>query len=452
MDLKTNTYQEALDYLYSFVDYSLTRNFRFSPDKFDLGRMEAFLEILGNPHKAFPVIHVAGTKGKGSTSAMIASCLRAGGYRVGLFTSPHLQEFTERIRVNGEMISPEELVGWVNFVRPLIPKVEHLTTFEISTAIGFLHFQRAKVDAAVIEVGLGGRLDATNVVDPLVSVITSLSFDHMAVLGDTLEKIAYEKAGIIKPGHPVVMAPQVDEARQVIEKVASERGCRLVQVERDFRFTPGAHSLDGQFFRIQRAFSGSAEIELFIPLLGMHQVENSVTAYSALQLVHEQGLVLSDEAIHEGFARVSWPGRFEVIHRSPPVIVDSAHNRDSARRLRQAMIDYLPDRPVFLIFGASEDKDISGMFAELLPICREVVLTRSIHPRSLDPASMLELVKGYGFQSVSIASIEEAITSSLQRAGNDGVVLVAGSLFIAAAVRNIWLSFADRPAASRPGG
>lgn len=444
MESKINTYQDALDYLYSFVDYSLTRNFRFSPERFELGRMVAFLELLGNPHKTYPVIHIAGTKGKGSTSAMTASCLHAGGYHVGLFTSPHLQEFTERIQVNGEMITQPDLVELVNYVRPYVTQVANLTTFEISTALAFLHFARVKVDVAVIEVGLGGRLDATNVVDPLVSVITSLSMDHMAILGDTIEKIAFEKAGIIKPGRPVVLSPQIAEARQVIENVAAERGCRLVEVEKEYRYTLGDHSLDGQSFCLQKTAPGSPEVTLSIPLLGRHQVENSATAYAALEVIRAQGLNLTDEAIHEGFARVSWPGRFEVLHRSPPLVIDSAHNRDSAKRLRQTMEDYFPGKPVYLIFGASEDKDISGMFAELLPICTEVVLTRSVHPRAIDPEKIIELAQGYGSYKISVAHIDDAIASSMQRAGTDGVVLAAGSLFIAAAVRVLWQKDAKR--------
>jgi dihydrofolate synthase/folylpolyglutamate synthase len=205
-------YQQALDYLFSFVDYSLVRSLRFTEGKFDLGRMGQFLELLGNPQNDYPVVHVAGTKGKGSVCALCASGLRAAGYRVGLYTSPHLQDYAERIQVDGQPISHDELVALLEEIKPSIEKVHELTTFEITTALAFLYFSRKKVQAAVVEVGLGGRLDATNLVDPAVSVITTLSYDHMAVLGDTLDKIATEKAGIIKPSKPVVSAPQKDEA------------------------------------------------------------------------------------------------------------------------------------------------------------------------------------------------------------------------------------------------
>ncbi len=430
-------YQEALDYLYQFVDYSLVRNFRNAPEKFDLGRMAAFLETLGNPHQQYPVIHIAGTKGKGSTAALIASSLRAAGYQVGLYTSPHLQEFTERFQINGQEISRAEMVALVDVVRPLIPNFPYLTWFEITTAIAFLWFARQKVDIAVIEVGLGGRLDATNVVDPLVAVITSLSMDHMAVLGDTLEKIAYEKAGIIKPGRPVVLAPQKEEARQVIQKIAKERQSDLVEVGKDYRYEAQSHSLEGQTFQVWQDGTQPAA-QLRIPLLGMHQVENGATAFAALQMVRQNGLKVSEEAIQTGFASVFWPGRFEVLRRDPPVVIDSAHNRDSARRLRQALDDYLPGRPLVMLFGASEDKDIEGMFSELMPSVTYLIATQSIHPRATEAEKLVELAKQHGKPGEVVLPVEKALEVALKQAGKEAVLLATGSLFVAAAVRDTW--------------
>lgn len=436
MKEETIAYQEALDYLYSFVDYSLTRGFRYSPEKFDLGRMAAFLDLLDHPERQYPCIHVAGTKGKGSTAAMIASALRAAGYRVGFYTSPHLQEFTERIQVNGVEILPGELAALVDEVKPHVAKIERLTTFEITTAISFLYFARMKVDAAVVEVGLGGRLDATNVIDPLVSVITSLSMDHMSVLGDTLEKIAYEKAGIIKPGRPVVLAPQQDEARRVIEQAALERGCSLVESGRDFFYEAASHSLEGQTFSVRLA--GEPPLDLRIPLLGLHQVENAATAFAALQEARRQGLTVPDLAILQGFSTVVWPGRFEVLRSAPPVIVDSAHNRDSAQRLRQALDDYLPAQPVILVFGASDDKDIEGMFEALQPRISLLVATQSIHPRAISVEKLLDLARKYGIAAEAVVPLEDAVARALELAGETAVVLAAGSLFIAAAVRGVY--------------
>lgn len=436
MKEENTAYQEALDYLYSFVDYSLTRNLRYSPEKFDLGRMVTFLDLLGNPHQRYPCIHVAGTKGKGSSAAMIAAALRAAGYRVGLYTSPHLQEYTERIQVNGQFITPEDLAGLVADVKPSVAQIERLTTFEITTAVGFLYFARQKVDVAVVEVGLGGRLDATNVIDPRVSVITALSMDHMNVLGDTLAKIAYEKAGIIKPGRPVVLASQHEEARKVVEEVAQQRGSRLVEIGVDYQYAPVSHDLGGQTFQVWKA--GEQPVELRIPLLGLHQIENAANAYAALQLINEQGLAVTEDAIRAGFSNVSWPGRFELLNRDPLLVVDSAHNRDSAWRLRQAIDDYFTGRPVVLIFGASEDKDIEGMFDELMPRVDTLIATQSVHPRAMEAARLVELAQRYGKAAEAVVPVEKALETALARTGSNGVVLAAGSLFIAAAVREAW--------------
>ncbi len=451
IDIDT-AYQQALDYIYSFVDYSLTRNLRYSADKFDLGRMVELMESLGNPHRDYPVIHVAGTKGKGSTAAMTASALQAAGYKVGFYTSPHLQEFTERIQINQCQVSRSDFVGLIADLKPHVAAVERLTTFEITTALAFLWFSRQKVDAAVIEVGLGGRLDATNIVDPLVSVITSLSMDHMNVLGDTLAQIAFEKAGIIKPGRPVVLAPQKEEAQHVVERVANEQGSRLIQMGHDYLFAPVSHNPDNQSLVVWPAaeqYLVDEYIEtggrnhwqptrLTIPLLGYHQVENAATAYTALQVARQEGLAISEAAIVWGLSQVNWPGRFEFLSRNPLLIVDSAHNRDSALRLRQAIDDYIPGIPVILLFGASEDKDIEGMFAELLPRVRRVIATRSVHPRAADPNKLVELAHHYGIQSQASVPVEAALDLALDLAGSEAAVVAAGSLFIAAAVREAW--------------
>lgn len=447
-------YQEALDYLYSFVDYSLTRNFRYTADKFDLGRMRELMALSGDPQNRYPVIHVAGTKGKGSTAAIIASALQAAGLRVGFYTSPHLQDYCERIQVNRAQISHEDFTALVAEIKPLVAQVEQLTTFELTTALGFLYFARQSCDVAVIEVGLGGRLDATNIVDPLVSVITSLSMDHMNVLGDTLAKIAFEKAGIIKPGRPVVLAPQREEARVVVERVAEERQSPLVRVGQDYLFAPWTHSLDGQTLMVWRAEeqamvdqfveSGGQipwePLRLRIPLLGYHQVQNAATAYAALQVARESGLPVSDAAVREGFAGVVWPGRFEVLQRSPMLVIDSAHNRDSALKLRLTLDDYLPGKGVILLFGASEDKDIEGMFEELIPRVRRVIATQSVHPRALSAEQLVTLAHQFGCPAQEVTPVEDALKTALQLAAQDeSVVVAAGSLFIAAAVRSAWL-------------
>lgn len=463
--MKTETaYQEALDYIYTFIDYSLKRSFRYSPDKFDLKRMRDFAALLGNPQQAYPVIHVAGTKGKGSVAALCASALRAGGLRVGVYTSPHLQDYAERIQVNGEAISHADLAAYVQELKPAIESVPELTTFEITTALAFLYFARQKVDAAVIEVGLGGRLDATNIVDPLVSVITSISYDHTDLLGNTLTEIAGEKAGIIKPGRPVVVAPQVEEARLAITRVARERQAPLLQVGVDYLFAPLEHDLIRQVFEIwpvtEQKLAGTLQAagavqerpprRFVIPLLGQHQLENAATAYAALQMARVRGLPLSEGGIRHGFSSVYWPGRFELLRLEPPLLVDSAHNRDSALRLRQALDDYLPGRRVILIIGVSEDKDTAGMLAELMPRVDHVLATQSVHPRALEPDRLAEIAAQFGKPAQAVPDVEQALDQALLLAGRDAVILATGSLFLAAAVRFAWQSRQeDQPAVGK---
>jgi dihydrofolate synthase / folylpolyglutamate synthase len=450
-DVESN-YQNALDYLYSFVDYSLTRSFRYSADKFDLGRMFRLMEVLGNPQNQYPTLHIAGTKGKGSVSALIASTLKEAGYHVGFYTSPHLQDFAERIQINAVPISHADLVELVGEIKPHAEMIEQITTFELTTALAFLYFARQHVDVGVIEVGLGGRLDATNIITPLASVITSLSLDHMNVLGDTLAKIAAEKAGIIKPGRPLVLAPQKEEARLVVENVAKERCSNLFQVGRDLLFASWKHSLENQTIMVWQAAdqpkvnsfietpgsSGWEPLRFTIPLLGYHQIENAATAYAALDIVRHEGLTITDTDIEQGFAKVVWPGRFEVMRSFPPVIVDSAHNRDSALKLRLAIEDYLPGQPVILVFGASEDKDIYGMFAELLPRVIKVIATQSEHPRAMSADKLVELAHQFGCSAQAEVPVENALARALEAAGQGYAVVVAGSLFVAAAAREAW--------------
>lgn len=435
-------YNSALDYLYSFVDYSLKHSSELAKADFNLDRMFALMESLGDPQGKYPVLHVAGTKGKGSVCALAASALHAAGYQTGLYTSPHLLDFTERIQVNGRPISHAQLVELVDQIKPAVAKIAKLTTFEITTALAFLAFAKHNVDAAVIEVGLGGRLDATNVVTPRVSVVTSLSYDHMAVLGETLAEIAGEKAGIIKANVPVVSAPQVDDALQVLLRVAKERRSPFTLVGKDVQFTPLEHSLDGQSLRLSvisdppSGTSQSSVIELRIPLLGIHQVENAATAYAGLMA---SGLEITEEAIRTGFAGVQWPARFEVVRRDPPVIFDSAHNQDSFARLVQTLEDYFPGKKVYLIFGASEDKNLPGMFAEIAPKIKQALITKSSHPRALEPEHIQGLARQAGVPNEAVTPVDSALRRALEYSANDGsIVLSAGSMFVTAEVMAAW--------------
>jgi dihydrofolate synthase/folylpolyglutamate synthase len=442
-------YNKALDYLYSFVDYSLKHTSELVKAEFNLERMFELMAALGNPQDSYPIIHVAGTKGKGSVSAMVASALHAAGYRAGLYISPHLQDFCERIQVNGEPISHGDLAALVEEIKAAVARLPFITTFELTTALGFLYFAQRGVDAAVVEVGLGGRLDATNIVTPLVSVITSLSYDHMAVLGNTLAQIAGEKAGIIKEGVPVVSSPQKDEALAVLEKVAAERNAPLMLVGREVIFEASEHSLDGQSLAVSpslvtrhSSLVTPESVILRIPLLGAFQVVNAATAYAALKA---SGLSVPDAAIQKGFAEVKWPARFEVLRREPPVILDSAHNVDSAQKLRQALEDYFPMRPVILIFGASEDKNVLGMFAEWKPYLDRILVTKADHPRALEAEQLLGLAQQAGVPAEAVSPVESALARALELSAKDSaIVLSAGSIFVTAEVRTAWQNYVDK--------
>jgi dihydrofolate synthase / folylpolyglutamate synthase len=435
MDTET-AYNLALDYLYSFVDYSLKKSSELAKAHFELGRMRTLMDLLGNPQDSYPIIHVAGTKGKGSTSAMAASALQAAGYKTGLYTSPHLQDYVERIQFNGHPITHAELVELVGLVKPAVARIPNLTSFEITTALAFLYFSRRNAQAAVIEVGLGGRLDATNIVTPVVSVITSLSYDHMAVLGNTLTLIAGEKAGIIKPGVPVVSSPQPEEALAVLERVAAERGAALTLVGRDVTFQALEHSLDGQTFSLLNHRSKTANPDILrIPLLGLHQVVNAASAYAALQA---SGLSLDEAAIRKGFSEVKWPCRFELVRREPPVVLDSAHNVDSARQLRLTLDETFPDRPVFWVFSILEDKDAAGMLAELGSRVQQVIATQTDHPRVLEVGKLVSLVRSAQLPVLEITPASAALEKALELADDRGLVLVAGSVAFAGEMKTTW--------------
>lgn len=430
-------YKHALDYLYSFVDYSLKRSSDLAMADFNLDRMFALMEELGNPHQKYRIIHVAGTKGKGSVCALCASALRAAGYRTGLYTSPHLLDFTERIQVDGQPISRGLVADLIQEVKPIVARIPKLTTFEITTAVGLLGFARQGVEAAVIEVGVGGRLDATNIVTPAVSVITSLSYDHTALLGDTLAEIALEKAGIIKPWAPIVSSPQKGEALEVLERVAKTKESEFVLVGRDVEFERLTSSLDGQRLRVASPISTPpGAIDITIPLLGLNQVENAATAYAALQA---GGLGVSGAAIQKGFAEVHWPARFQVVRREPPVILDSAHNADSFERLRDTLEEHFPGRPVTLVFGASEDKNLPGMFAALKSKIRKLIITRADNPRALDPEQILEIARRAGLPVETVSPVDAALNRALELSETDGsIVLSAGSIFATAEALKAW--------------
>lgn len=442
-------YRDALNYIFSLTNFEVTPATQYGSKTFDLSRMEWLVAGLDDPQHHFQSIHVAGTKGKGSTVAMIESVLRAAPYNTGLYTSPHLHTFRERIRVNGELISKEQVAAGIERIKPVADNLPKVTAFEVITALAFDYFAHRGVQFAGLEVGLGGRLDATNIVLPRVSVITSISYDHTAILGNTLTEIAGEKAGIIKPGIPAVTAPQHDEALGAIQATALERGAPLTQVSPDLRFAVSStrsqvllksQRLDGQTFDVVSTTGPHVStLTCHLPLLGHHQLVNAASALAALFVLRDRGVVIPDEAIRAGFANVRWPGRFEILSREPFFILDGAHNADSARQLVQTLHKHLPGAPLHVIFGASNDKDIRGMFREIVPQASSLILTQSSNPRAADPVLLAGIAETYNVTASIAPDLDAAIAEALRRAHLGDVICVTGSLFVVAEARAAWL-------------
>jgi len=424
-------YQAALDYIYSFIDYE-TMHLPRSAVNYDLRRVEELLFRLGNPHLAAKSVHIAGTKGKGSVAAMVTAVLIASGYTTGLYTSPHLNDLRERIRVNGELITEGELIALVERLKPEVEIVNQeatygvLTTFELLTALGFAHFKLKGVDFQVVEVGLGGRLDATNVIQPEVGIITSISLDHTDVLGNSLAEIAREKAGIIKPGSMVVTSPQLDEVAQVIEKACLNCDAGLVRVGRDVVWQSLGFDAERQLLQVKGKLGS---YKLSIPLLGRYQLENAATAVAALEVLAGKGFNISRDNIINGLAEVSWPGRFQILSHRPLLVVDGAHNPDSARKLKQSLVQYFAFDRAILVIGVSSDKDVAGIISELVPLFDKVIVTRSRHPRAMSLEQLIAVFRRCGIEVQAVEAVSEALSLALSMAGARDLVCVAGSLF-----------------------
>ncbi len=443
MELERNVnYAEALENLLSLTDLERVSGQPARARRYDLSRMEAFLERLDNPHRDTPTVHITGTKGKGSTAALISSVLSAQGYRPGLFTSPHLHTFRERIRVDGEPVSEEEFASLVEMVWPAVEAMnddgDHgpVTTFELLTAMAFCHFRERRAGFQVVEVGLGGRLDATNLVQPQVCVITSISLDHTAILGDTVERIARDKAGIVKSGSVAVSSPQPPGVMTVLAEACRSQGAILVPVEQECEWTLVGFNLDGQTFTV---FAPWGEYRLQMPMLGGHQLENAATALTALQVLNELGFTVSRDSVSRGFRSVSWPARLEVLSREPLIIADGAHNPYSVAKLREALGVYFPARRPVYVVGLSVDKNITGIVDELAQDGATIVVTRSRHPRAVSQASLAQEFRRAGVEVTQIESVEAAINHAIGVAQEQDFVIVAGSLFVAAEAREALL-------------
>jgi dihydrofolate synthase/folylpolyglutamate synthase len=439
-------YQTSLNRVLGLTNYERLPGSAYTSVAFNLQRMSDLLKQLGNPHLKQPSVHVAGTKGKGSTSAMIASSLTTSGYRTGLFTSPHLHTIRERIAINGDPITEDDfssaLEGIWDVIETINTKVPEnpITTFEALTALAFMYFSKKGVEFQVLEVGLGGRLDATNIVKPEVSVITSLSLDHTDILGDTLQKIAREKAGIIKSKVPLITANQQPEALTVLEEVSENQSASITLIGRDVTFKRTDFNSEMQEMQIAGTILDRPfEHHVRIPLLGMHQLENAALAITTLECLRSKGYPIPYDGIYHGMANVLWPGRLEQLQDNPRIIIDGAHNTWSAKKLREALDEYYKYNSLHLIVGFSSDKDLTGMINEWAPLSSTVITTQSRHPRSVNPENMATEFEKFGIKAQSMPNITLALQEARDHAQENDIILVTGSLFIISEAREIIL-------------
>lgn len=420
------------------MNYSEIVNFIETSMKFGcrpgLERTAKLLDFLGNPHKRLKLIHVAGTNGKGSTTAMIANILSSAGYSTGMYISPHLYRNTERMTIDGREITEEDFVKYasevLDKVRLMREKgLEEPTQFEMYTAMAFLYFERSKVDFAVIEVGLGGRYDATNVIDPLLSVITSISYDHTDILGDTIEKIAYEKAGIIKDGSRVVLYPQLyPEAVSVIEEVCGEKGARLVRAEEASVILRDYNERGQLIGYIYRDYDIKG---MKLPLIGDHQLKNAAVALTAIAELEEMGHPVGEKAIRTGIETVIWPCRLSIAGNDPLILIDGAHNEDGINSLEGALRKYFSSRKIIFVIGMLKDKDYGYAIRKLMPLAYKAVATEPVSERALPAAAMAEAIKPYCSDVTAERDIVKAIDKAAELCGSDCMICICGSLYLA---------------------
>ena len=431
-------YPRALQYVLSFADYERASTSRVKYRDFNLKRVREMLRRLGNPHLVYPSVHIAGTKGKGSTVAMVASILTTAGYKTGQYTSPHLHTVRERIAMDGEPISERDFAQRVTEVRQVVdmvnadPVLGPVTVFEVLTVLAFLHFRRAGAHIAVVEVGLGGRLDATNVLTPRLCAITNISLDHTEVLGDTLAKIAEEKAGIIKPGVPVVVSAQQPEALEAIVRIAQAKGAPLVNAGRDTSIELLSKDITGQELSITTV---KQTYRVRLPLLGDFQRENAATAIAICETLAGLGATITPEAIVRGLSRVKWPARVEVVAQEPLVIVDGAHNPYSIARLRESLQHDFTYANAHLIFGVNRTKDLGGMVAALKGLPGDVIATASQHPKAVPAQEVAQALASGGILAITKPDTAAALAYAKSRYRKGDLIIATGSLFIAGEVR-----------------
>jgi dihydrofolate synthase/folylpolyglutamate synthase len=447
-------YDEAVRYLLT-LGRELASPQQARAAKFDLRNITTLAQHLGQPHRAYPCVHIAGTNGKGTTAAMLDSILRSagqagGGLRTGLYTSPHLERINERIRLGGEEIADADFARAFTRVHAAIEELlasgpeasglaAHPTYFECLTAMGYHFFARRQVDFAVFEVGMGGRLDATNIVTPEVAVITQIDFDHENFLGHSIEEIAAEKAGIIKPGGWVVSAAEHPAARAVIARRAAELDVRLVEIDATYR-VEALRAVDGCYRAVVSSAHSAKRLELVLPLPGRFQVRNALAALAAARLLAERGFPLDDAAIARGIAAVRWPGRLERVHEQPSVYLDGTHNPAGARELLAFWEEHFHGRRIHLVYGAMRDKAVDEITGLLFPRAATVLLTQPHQPRAISADVLATMTRHLAAHLEVIAEPEEALERALELAAPGDAVFATGSLYLVGDLRRWWNS------------
>lgn len=417
-------YEEAIEYLYDLKIYGMSLG---------LSRIEHLLDVLGSPHSEFKAIHVAGTNGKGSVCAMISSILKAAGNKVGMFTSPHLLAFEERIMVNAIKIPKEDMITLVERIKTIAEDMvksggfEHPTFFEVATAMAFLHFQRENVDYAVLEVGLGGRLDATNVVKPEVSVITTLALDHTHVLGESLEEVASEKAGIIKNGVPVVTGVEDEEILNILKTACQEKNCEIFILKEHGSLTLKEASLDAQTFDLKGM--GSDYEDLRIHLLGKHQLKNAHMAVLTIEVLRDIGVSIPESSIKLGFENTRWPARLEIVHKNPAIILDCAHNPAGITALNEALAELFKEKKLTLILGIMRDKDILGIVKEIAPRAARIIITKPKFERAAEPNIIESEANKYCDDVRIISKVPDAVEYTMNNTKKEDIICITGSIF-----------------------
>jgi dihydrofolate synthase/folylpolyglutamate synthase len=436
-------YESAVRYLLS-LGRELAAPTQAAAAKFNLENITVLMERLGRPERAYPSVHIAGTNGKGSTAAFLEAILRDAGFRTGLNTSPHLERINERIRISGEEISDQLFAEIFTRIQAAIEELlaegklkAHPTYFECVTALAFEAFARERVEFAVVEVGLGGRLDATNILTPVVSVITRIDFDHENFLGHSVQEIAGEKAGILKTAVPAVFAPQQAEAGEILRGKAEELHCPVVETEKAFRVVRKGMEDGCIRAEIEEVTTGK-RMELAPRLRGQFQLQNALNAAAAARQLQERKYRISDENMVRGIATAQWPGRIERLQTQPDVYLDGAHNPGAARELARFMEENFAGRKVYLIYAAMRDKAVDEVTGLLFPHAEEVIFTEARTPRAISAAQLKEIAGHHAARYSVIPDAEKAVEAALAKAAPGDVIVITGSLYLVGQIRQAW--------------